>query len=148
MNKKEKYILLVEDNADDEVLALQALKKGNILNEVVVVRDGAEALDYFFGAGAYQGRNTKIMPALTLLDLKLPKIDGLGVLRHLRTDDRTKLLPIVILTSSNEKQDLITSYRLGCNSYLRKPVNFTQFVEMIRQVALYWLMLNELPPLK
>jgi len=141
-----KIILLVEDNPDDEALTLRAFKKNNIGNDVVVTRDGAEALDYFFGTGAYAGRDLRVMPAITLLDLKLPKIDGLEVLRRLRDDERTKLLPIVILTSSKEDQDLITGYRLGANSYIRKPVDFGQFVEAVRQLGLYWLVLNESPP--
>ncbi len=141
-----KTILLVEDNPDDELLAIRALKKNNIMNEVVVARDGAEALDYLFGTGAYEGRNTSIMPQVILLDLKLPKIDGLEVLKRLRDDDRTKLLPVVVLTSSKEERDLNESYRLGANSYIRKPVDFTQFSEAIRQLGLYWLVLNEAPP--
>jgi two-component system response regulator len=139
-------ILLVEDNPDDEALTLRALKKNNITNEVVVARDGAEALDYLFGTGAYAGRDTNIQPQVTLLDLKLPKIDGLEVLRRLRTDERTRLLPIVILTSSNEEQDRLRGYGLGANSYVRKPVDFDQFIEAVRQLGLYWLLLNERPP--
>jgi two-component system response regulator len=143
-----KIILLVEDNPDDEALTLRAFKKNNIGNAVAVVRDGAEALDYFFGAGAHAGRDMRVMPAITLLDLKLPKVDGLEVLRRLRGDERTKLLPVVILTSSKEDQDLINGYRLGANSYIRKPVDFGQFVEAVRQLGLYWLVLNESPPVK
>jgi CheY-like chemotaxis protein len=142
----EKVILLVEDNPDDEELTLRALKKNNIQNEVVVARDGAEALDYLFGTGAYTGRDLRIMPAVTLLDLKLPKVDGLEVLRRLRTDERTQLLPVVILTSSKEEQDLLTGYKLGANSYIRKPVDFLQFNEAVRNLGLYWLLLNESPP--
>ena len=142
----DKVILLVEDNPDDEALTLRALRKNNIGNEVVVARDGAEALDYFFGTGAYAGRDMTIMPSMTLLDLKLPKIDGLEVLKRLRADDRTKLIPVVILTSSKEEQDLINGYSLGANSYIRKPVDFGQFVEAVRQLGLYWLVLNEAPP--
>jgi CheY-like chemotaxis protein len=142
----DKVILLVEDNADDEALTLRALKKNNIGNEVIVARDGAEALDYLFGTSAYTGRDMTVMPAITLLDLKLPKVDGLEVLKRLRDDDRTKLLPVVILTSSKEEQDLINGYRLGANSYIRKPVDFAQFVEAVRQLGLYWLVLNESPP--
>lgn len=142
----DKVILLVEDNPDDEALTLRALKKNNIGNEVIVARDGAEALDYFFGTGAYAGRDMSVMPSMTLLDLKLPKIDGLEVLKRLRMDDRTKLLPVVILTSSKEEQDLINGYSLGANSYIRKPVDFGQFVEAVRQLGLYWLVLNEGPP--
>lgn len=143
-----KIILLVEDNPDDEALTLRAFKKNNISNEVVVARDGAEALDYFFGTGAYAGRDLGVMPAITLLDLKLPKVDGLEVLGRLRGDERTKLLPVVILTSSKEDQDLLNGYRLGANSYIRKPVDFGQFVEAVRQLGLYWLVLNESPPVK
>jgi two-component system, response regulator len=139
-------ILLVEDNADDEELTLRALKKNNIHNQVVVARDGEEALDYLFGTGAYAGRDLTIMPQLVLLDLKLPKIDGLQVLQRLRADRRTRLLPVVILTSSKEQQDLIEGYSLGANSYVRKPVDFTQFIEAVRQLGLYWLILNELAP--
>jgi len=141
-----KIILLVEDNADDVDLTLRALKKGNILNEVVVTRDGAEALDYLFGTGAHAGCDLSIMPTVVLLDLKLPKVDGLEVLRRLRADERTKLLPVVVLTSSNEEQDLINGYELGANSYVRKPVDFAQFTEAIRQLGLYWFLLNEPPP--
>ena len=142
----DKIILLVEDNADDEKLTLRALKKNNISNEVVVARNGAEALDYLFGTGAYAGRNLNVMPQVVLLDLKLPKLDGLEVLRRVRADDRTKLLPIVILTSSNEEMDLINGYGLGANSYVRKPVDFNQFSEAARQLGLYWLVLNESAP--
>jgi two-component system response regulator len=142
----EKVILLVEDNPDDEALTLRALKKNNIGNKVVIARDGAEALDYLFGTGPHAGRDMRTMPSITLLDLKLPKIDGLEVLRRLRGDDRTSVLPVIILTSSKEEQDLINGYRLGANSYIRKPVNFAQFVEAVRQLGLYWLVLNEAPP--
>jgi len=144
----DKTILLVEDNPDDEALTLRALKKNNILNPVTIVRDGAEALDYLFCQGAYAGRDASLQPAVILLDLKLPKIDGLEVLKRLRADARTRLLPVVILTSSKEEQDLASGYSLGANSYIRKPVDFTQFMEAIRQVGLYWLMMNEPPPLK
>jgi two-component system response regulator len=144
---RKKIILLVEDNPDDELLAIRALEKNNIMNEVVVARDGAEALDYLFGAGAYAGRDMSVMPQIILLDLKLPKIDGLEVLRRLRNDERTKLLPVVVLTSSREERDLTESYSLGANSYIRKPVNFAQFTEAIRQLGLYWLVLNESPPI-
>jgi len=142
----ERTILLVEDNPDDVDLNLRALKKNKILNRVIVARDGAEALDYLFGTGAYAGRDLSEMPQVVLLDLKLPKIDGLEVLQRLRADDRTKLLPVVIMTSSNEDRDLIESYRLGANSYVRKPVDFTEFAEAVRQLGLYWLLLNEAPP--
>lgn len=139
-------ILLVEDNFDDEALTLRALKKNNIQNEVVVARDGVEALDYLFGTGAHAGRDLDRMPQLILLDLKLPKVDGLQVLQKLRADARTRLLPVVILTSSKEQQDLVEGYRLGANSYVRKPVDFTQFIEAVRQLGLYWLILNESAP--
>jgi two-component system response regulator len=142
----DKIILLVEDNPDDEALTLRALKKNNIGNKVVVAHDGAEALDYLFGSGAYAGRDMSVMPAVTLLDLKLPKIDGLEVLRRLRADERTQFLSVVILSSSNEEQDLINSYRFGANSYIRKPVDFTQFMEAVRELARYWLLWNEPPP--
>jgi len=142
----EKVILLVEDNLDDEALTVRALKKNNIANEVVVARDGVEALDYLFGEGAYAGRDTRATPQLILLDLKLPKLDGLGVLRRLRADLRTKLLPVVLLTSSNEEEDMFSGYDLGANSYVRKPVDFDQFKEAIRQLSMYWLILNEAPP--
>lgn len=143
---EDKIILLVEDNADDEKLTLRALKNNNIRNEVVVARNGVEALDYLFGTGAYTGRNLNIMPQVVLLDLKLPKLNGLEVLRRLRSDDRTKLLPVVILTSSIEEQDRINGYGLGANSYVRKPVDFKQFNEAARQLGLYWLLLNEPAP--
>ena len=141
----DKIILLVEDNADDEVLTRRALKKNNIGNELVVARDGAEALDYLFGTGEYGGRDLSVMPQVILLDLKLPKVDGLEVLRRLRADERTKLLPVVILTSSKEQQDLVNGYGYGANSYIRKPVDFAQFLESVRQLGLYWLVLNETP---
>jgi len=141
-------ILLVEDNADDEKLTLRALKKNNISNDVVVARNGVEALDYLFGTGAYAGRNLTTMPQVVLLDLKLPKLDGLGVLRHIRADERTKLLPVVILTSSNEERDRVEGYGLGANSYVRKPVDFSQFSEAARQLGLYWLVLNQAPPVR
>ena len=140
-----KTILLVEDNPDDELLTIRALKKNNIMNEVVVARDGAEAIDYLFGTGTYEGRDTSIMPQVILLDLKLPKIDGLEVLRRLREDKRTQFLPVVVLTSSKEDRDLIESYSIGANSYIRKPVDFTQFTKAIGQLGLYWLVLNETP---
>lgn len=144
----DKVILLVEDNADDEKLTLRALKKNNICNEVVVARNGAEALDYLFGSGAYAGRNLSAMPQVVLLDLKLPKLDGLEVLRRLRAHERTKFLPVVILTSSNEEQDRINGYGLGANSYVRKPVDFSQFSEAARQLGLYWLVLNQAAPVR
>jgi two-component system response regulator len=143
---QDKVILLVEDNPDDEALTLRAFKKNNIKNGVVVAHDGAEALDYLFGTGRHAGRDITDLPQVMLLDLKLPKVDGLEVLRRVRADERTRLLPVVILTSSKEEQDLMTGYRLGCNSYVRKPVNFDEFVEAARQLGLYWLVLNETPP--
>ena len=143
-----KAILLVEDNADDEALTLRALKKNNIRNEVIVAHDGAEALEYLFGTGKFAGRNTDFIPQVVLLDLKLPKVDGLEVLRRLRADQRTKLLPVVILTSSTEEQDRIRGYDLGANSYVRKPVDFSQFIDAVRQLGLYWLILNEAPPVR
>ncbi len=141
-----RVILLVEDNPDDEALTLRALKKNNILNEVVVAHDGAEALDYLFGAGASAGRDMSQQPQVVLLDLKLPKVDGFEVLKRLRADARTKLLPVVVLTSSKEEQDLLHSYGSGANSYVRKPVDFNQFVEAVKNLGLYWLVLNEPPP--
>jgi two-component system response regulator len=141
-----KVILLVEDNPDDAALTLRALKKNQIANELVVVQDGVEALDYLFGQGTYAGRDTRLMPQVVLLDLKLPKLDGLGVLQRLRKDERTKLLPVVILTSSNEEQDRLQGYDLGANSYVRKPVHFDAFVTAAGQLGLYWLLLNEAPP--
>ena len=143
---RDKIILLVEDNPDDELLTLRALRKNNVLNKVVVARDGVEALDYLFGTGRYSGRDTAAMPQLILLDLKLPKIDGLEVLKRLRADERTRLLPVVILTSSREEQDMLDGYGFGANIYVRKPVNFEQFVQAIEQLKLYWLILNEAPP--
>jgi two-component system response regulator len=143
---KDKIILLVEDNPDDELLTLRALERSNILNEVVVVRDGVEALDYLFGQGVYEGRDTTVLPQIVLLDLRLPKLDGLEVLGRLRDDDRTRLLPVVILTSSDEERDIVESYRLGANSYVRKPVDFGKFSEAVRQLGLYWLLLNQGPP--
>ncbi len=139
-------ILLVEDNPDDEALTLRALKKNHIANHIVVAHDGVEALDYLFATGTHAGRDPAERPALVLLDLKLPKIDGLEVLKRLRADPRTSLLPVVVLTSSREDQDLVRSYSLGANSYVRKPVDFNQFVEAVRQLGMYWLMLNEGPP--
>jgi two-component system response regulator len=139
-------ILLVEDNPDDEALTLRALRKANVGNEVAVVRDGVEALDFLFGSGAHGGGDPSRMPQVVLLDLKLPKVDGLEVLRRIRADERTRLLPVVILTSSDEEQDRIAGYALGANSYVRKPVEFAQFADAVRQLGLYWLMLNEPPP--
>jgi CheY-like chemotaxis protein len=144
----EKVILLVEDNPDDEALTVRALKKNYVLNEVAVARDGVEALEFLFGEGAYADRDLSTMPQVILLDLKLPKLDGLGVLRRLRADPRTKLLPVVLLTSSTEEEDLLKGYGLGANSYVRKPVDFDKFKEAIRQLSLYWLVLNEPPPIR
>ena len=141
-----KTILLVEDNPNDEALTLRSFEKANIANRVDVVRDGEEALDYLFAAGAHSGRDPTDLPTIVLLDLKLPKLDGLDVLQRLRADERTALLPVVVLTSSDEERDLVESYRLGTNSYVRKPVKFADFAEVIRQVGLYWLLLNEAPP--
>lgn len=141
-----KVILLVEDNPRDEALTLRALKKSNILNEVVVARDGVEALDYLFGRGAYSESASHPLPQLVLLDLKLPKVDGLGVLKQVRADERTRRLPIVIFTSSNEEEDLFKSYNLGANSYVRKPVEFEEFLQATKQLGLYWLVLNEAAP--
>lgn len=141
-----KVILLVEDNQDDEELALLALKKGQVANEVVVARDGAEALDYLFKRGPFVDRNLDSHPQMVLLDLKLPKIDGLEVLKQIRENVTTRRLPVVILTSSREEEDLFRGYDLGANSYVRKPVDFNQFVEAVRQLEMYWLVLNEPPP--
>jgi two-component system, response regulator len=143
---RKKVILLVEDNADDEALARRALEKNRIVNELIVVRDGAEALDFLFAEGAYAERDNSHRPQLILLDLKLPKIDGLEVLRRIRADERTKLIPVVVLTTSDEERDRIQSYTHHANSFVRKPVDFAQFTEAIRQIGLYWLVLNE-PPL-
>jgi CheY-like chemotaxis protein len=137
----------VEDNADDVELTLRSLRVHNVRNEVVVVRDGAEALDYLFTTGAYASRDPGTMPTVILLDLKLPKIDGLQVLRRIRADERTELLPVVILTSSKEEQDVVDGYKLGANSYVQKPVDFAQFSEAVRQLGLYWLLLNEPTPI-
>lgn len=142
---EEKYILLVEDNDDDIILTKRALEKNRIKNELKIVRDGAEALDFIFGKGRYEGRNTSLLPTVILLDLKLPKIDGLEVLNILRSNELTKLLPIVILTSSKEEHDVIRSYTYGANSYIRKPVDFEQFIRAVQTLGLYWLILNESP---
>jgi two-component system response regulator len=142
----EQVILLVEDNPDDEELTRLAFRKSDIANRLEIVRDGAEALEYLFSAGAFAGRGAKDDPSLVLLDLKLPKIGGLEVLRQMRADQRTRLIPVVILTSSVEEQDVIRGYDLGCNSYIRKPVDFTQFAEMVKVLGRYWLVLNQ-PPL-
>ena len=144
---EEKIILLVEDNPDDVTLTERALKKSHILNKLVVAKDGVEALDYLFGTGCWAGRDMNNMPEIVLLDLKLPKIDGLEVLKRIRANAQTKLLPVVILTSSKEEKDLIDGYSMGANSYIRKPVNFNQFADAVRQLGLYWLVLNERPPM-
>lgn len=142
----QRVILLVEDDPKDEALTLRALKKSNVMNPVVVARDGRQALDYLFAEGEHAGRSHAAHPQVILLDLKLPKVDGLEVLEALRGDERTRLLPVVVLTSSVEEQDLLRSYRLGANSYMRKPVDFAQFIEAVRQLGLYWLVLNESAP--
>lgn len=145
---EKKIILLVEDNPDDVTLTLRAFKKSNILNEVVVAQDGVEALDYLFRRGSHAAGDKSAAPSIILLDLKLPRMDGIEVLRHIRADEKTKFLPVVILTSSKEEQDLLNGYTLGCNSYIRKPVDFVQFAEAIRQLGLYWLVLNEPAPMQ
>ena len=146
MNRTGQFILLVDDNPDDVEMTLMAFRKSNIVNEVVVVNDGQEALDYLHGTGAWEGRNCLAMPNIILLDLNLPKVNGLQVLRRIRADAKTKLLPVVVLTTSSEDNDLVSSYDLGANSYVRKPVEFEQFVEAVRQLGLYWLSVNERPP--
>lgn len=144
---KDKRILLVEDNPDDVELTLRAFKKNNIMNEIIVKNDGKEALEFFFGKDGVVEGHRESFPILILLDLKLPKIDGITVLKKLRSDERTKLIPVVILTSSKEPADLLSCYRLGCNSYIRKPVSFTEFADMVRQLGFYWLIMNEAPSL-
>lgn len=139
-------ILLVEDNPDDEALTLRALKKSHLANPVVVVRDGAEALDYLFGTGSWSSRDVRQQPQVVLLDLNLPKLDGLEVLRRLRADPRTKLVPVVVLTTSAQEDDIARSYSLGANSYVRKPVDFTEFAEAVNRLGLFWLLVNEAPP--
>lgn len=139
-------ILLVEDRADDIELTLRAFQKANVANDFVVARDGQEAIDYLFATGRHADRDPKVMPQVVLLDLKLPKIDGLGVLRRLRADERTRRLPVVIMTSSNEEKDVIIGYDLGANSFVRKPVDFIQFVDAAKLLGLYWLVMNEPPP--
>jgi len=140
-----KSILLVEDNPDDEALTLRALRKNNIINDIVVARDGAEALDYIFCTGKYASRDANELPILILLDLKLPKVDGLEVLYRLRENGKTKVLPVVVLTSSSEEQDIMKSYLFGANSYVRKPVEFEQFIKAVGMLGIYWLLLNESP---
>ena len=140
---KDKAILLVEDNPDDIALTIRAFRKSNIMNEIVEAHDGSEALDYLFGTGQYASRDLSVMPTLVLLDLKMPKVDGLEVLRQLRANERTRLLPVVILTTSKQDQDIVDGYALGANSYVRKPVDFNQFVEAVLQLGLYWFVLNE-----
>ena len=142
---QQKNLLLVEDNPDDEALTLRALHKYNLANDIVVARDGQEALDYLFASGDYADRDSSVLPQVILLDLKLPKVNGLEVLERLRAEPNTRHIPVVVLTSSNEEQDLIRSYDLGANSYVRKPVDFEQFLEAARQLGLYWLVLNEVP---
>ena len=146
MSDANKVILLVEDNPDDVTLTLRAFKRSHVMNPIVVARDGIEALDYLFARGAHSGRAASALPTLVILDLKLPKLDGLGVLKALRQDERTRLLPVVILTSSKEQQDLISGYSLGANSYVRKPVDFAEFVDAVKVLGIYWLMMNEGPP--
>ena len=141
-----KMVLLVEDNSTDEKLTARAFKKCNLRNEIAVVRDGAEALEYLFCTGEYKGRDPKELPAVILLDLKLPRVDGLEVLRRIRADERTRLLPVVILTASKEEEDIIRVYSLGANAYVHKPVDFAEFVEASRALGLFWLLLNEPPP--
>ena len=143
---KKRTILLVEDNPDDAELTLRALRQYNVSNEISVVRDGAEALDYLFATGTYSDRDTTLMPAVVILDLKLPKVDGLEVLQRMRADERTALTPVVILTSSKEERDMINGYKFGANSYVQKPVDFTEFIEAARQLGLYWFVINEPPP--
>jgi two-component system response regulator len=143
-----KVILLVEDNESDEKLTIRAFKKSNVSNEIIVVRDGAEAVEYLFGTDRHQGRDTSILPTVMLLDLKLPRIDGLEVLRRVRADERTRFLPVVVLTASREDEDLVRSYSLGANAYVRKPVDFTEFIEAAKVLGLFWLLLNEAPRLR
>ena len=145
-SKDLRKILLIEDNPDDVELTLRALKKNKIMNELVVAKDGAEALDYLFGTGAHKGRDIRELPVVVLLDLRLPKVDGMEVLKRIRATEVTRLLPVVILTSSKEEQDLVNGYKFGANSYVRKPVDFDQFLGAVQQLGMYWLLLNEPPP--
>lgn len=142
-NSKEKVILLVEDNPDDERLTIRALKKQNIQNEVVVAHDGVEAIEYLFGEGKHAGRDLSQMPQVVLLDLKLPKLNGLDVLKRIRANERTHSIPVVVLTTSSEERDIVDSYNLGANSYVRKPVDFVEFAEAVKTLGMYWLLLNE-----
>ena len=146
MNDPDKVILLVEDNPDDEALTLRALRRSHLLNPIEVARDGVEALDFLFARGTHAARATQPLPTLVILDIKLPKLDGLGVLKAIRCEPRTRFLPVVILTSSQEERDLISGYELGANSYVRKPVDFTEFIEAAKVLGIYWLMINQLPP--
>lgn len=141
-----KVLLIVEDNPTDEKLTVRAFTKHNIANQIVVVRDGAEALDYMFGTGPYAGRDVRVLPAVILLDLRLPRVEGLEVLRRIRDDERTTLVPVVILTASKEEEDVLRSYQLGANAYVRKPVDFAEFAEAARTLGLFWLLMNEGPP--
>ena len=142
----EKTILLVEDNPNDEELTLRALRKANIANEVAIARDGQEALDFLFGTGKYAGRELPSMPAVVLLDLKLPKLDGIDVLQRIRADPRTRLVPVVVLTSSSEDEDMVRSYQSGANSYVRKPIEFSAFANAVTQLGMYWVLINQIPP--
>jgi two-component system response regulator len=144
--KNSNLVLLVEDNPDDELLTIMAIEKNNLTIQIKIVRDGAEALDFLFGTGEYASRDLKIMPTIILLDLKLPKINGLDVLKKIRENPKTSLLPVVVLTSSKQDQDIIESYKLGVNSYIRKPVDFSQFTKTVNNIGMYWLLLNESPP--
>ncbi len=141
-----KMILLVEDNPNDEELTLRALRKANIANEVAIARDGQEAIDFLFGTGKYAGREPPAMPAVVLLDLKLPKLDGIDVLQRIRADPRTKLIPVVVLTSSSEDEDMVRSYQSGANSYVRKPIEFSAFANAVTQLGMYWVLINQVPP--
>jgi two-component system response regulator len=148
MSDTSKVILLVEDSPDDVALTLRAFKRSHVMNTIVVARDGIEALDFLFARGTHADRAGAPLPTLIILDLKLPKLDGLGVLKAIRAEDRTRFLPVVILTSSKEEQDLISGYSLGANSYVRKPVDFVEFTEAVKVLGIYWLMMNQSPPEK